>query len=138
MIGKIGGDSALVREALQAAQRYLPELASGGDPAGKLGGLVEGSGSSSPLVSGTHARAGRAVDSSAGADFVQALDRGLQTVDGKVRGANDLPQDLLTGKIDDFHEIAVQLKDAELSFRFAMEIRNKLIDAYREIMRMNV
>ena len=32
----------------------------------------------------------------------------------------------------------IQLKQAEISFRFAMEVRNKLIDAYREVMRMNV
>ena len=34
--------------------------------------------------------------------------------------------------------LAIQLKRADLSFRFALEIRNKLIDAYREVMRMNV
>ena len=32
----------------------------------------------------------------------------------------------------------MKIKKAEFSFRFAMEIRNKLLDAYREVMRMNV
>jgi flagellar hook-basal body complex protein FliE len=45
---------------------------------------------------------------------------------------------VLSGRVDDFHEIAVQIKKADVSFRFAMEIRNKLIDAYREVMRMPV
>jgi flagellar hook-basal body complex protein FliE len=124
MIGKIGGgDSALVREAMQAARRYLPDLASEG--AATAGTRDAGQGL-------------RPVNDAKGPNFLEALEDGLQSVDAKVRGADDVPQDLLTGKIDDFHEIAVQLKDAELSFRFAMEIRNKLIDAYREIMRMNV
>ena len=35
-------------------------------------------------------------------------------------------------------EIAARVKRADLSFKFAMEIRNKLIDAYREVMRMQV
>ena len=59
-------------------------------------------------------------------------------MDEQVHSAENLPLDLLTGKVDDFHQIAVQLKSAELSFKFAMEIRNKLVDAYREIMRMTV
>lgn len=129
MVGKIGGDgSALVREAMQAARRYLPDPgAGGGDAAQGAKGLGDG-----PRLSGLRR------SQAEGPDFLEALDNGLQSVDAKVRGADDIPKDLLTGKIDDFHEIAVQLKDAELSFRFAMEIRNKLIDAYREIMRMNV
>lgn len=127
MVGKIGGEgSALVREAMQAAKRYLPDLVPGGAESAK--GTGDG-----PRLSGL-----RRPQAAEGPDFLEALDKGLQTVDSKVRGADDIPKDLLTGKIDDFHEIAVQLKDAELSFRFAMEIRNKLIDAYREIMRMNV
>ncbi|NOT31423.1 MAG: flagellar hook-basal body complex protein FliE [Planctomycetes bacterium] len=71
-------------------------------------------------------------------DFAQALEAGLARVDQQVHSAESMPLDLLTGKIDDFHQIAVQLKSAELSFKFAMEIRNKLVDAYREIMRMSV
>ena len=56
----------------------------------------------------------------------------------QVREAEGLPKDLMAGKVTDFHEVAIQLKQADLSFRFAMEIRNKLIDAYREVMRMHV
>jgi flagellar hook-basal body complex protein FliE len=34
--------------------------------------------------------------------------------------------------------VAARLKESELSLRFSLEVRNKLIDAYREIMRMSV
>ncbi len=59
-------------------------------------------------------------------------------MDSKIRGVEELPKDLIEGKVESIHEAAVQMKQAEFSFRFALEIRNKLVDAYREVMRMNV
>ena len=74
----------------------------------------------------------------AGVDFAQKLSQGIDLVDAQVKSADNIPEDMLSGKIQDFHEVAVQLKKADLTFRYAMEIRNKLIDAYREVMRMSV
>ena len=55
-----------------------------------------------------------------------------------MRAADELPMAMVTGEISDFHQVAAQIKNAELTFRFALEVRNKLIDAYRETMRMSV
>jgi flagellar hook-basal body complex protein FliE len=118
----IGKDSLLAREALRAAQRVAAERVA---PEGVAPAPLPASGAP-------------AAGAPQGVDFERALEAGLERIDGEVRSADTLPFDLLTGKVDDFHEIAVQLKSAELSFRFAMEIRNKLIDAYREVMRMSV
>ena len=71
-------------------------------------------------------------------DFGDALENGLNKVDASVRDTDRLVDDVVTGKVDDFHEVALRLKQSELSFRFAMEVRNKLVDAYREVMRMSV
>src|SRR5262245_19804320 len=101
---------------MRAAQRYATERA-GGAPA------PSAASESAPTQ---------------GVDFGRALEAGLEAVDRQVQSADDIPTDLLTGKVNDFHEIAVQIKSVELSFKFAMEIRNKLVDAYREIMRMTV
>lgn len=69
--------------------------------------------------------------------FSDLLARGVEEVEGTVRHAEQLPQELVRGQLD-FHEIAAQLKQTELAFDFAMQVRNKLIDAYREVMRMSV
>jgi len=71
-------------------------------------------------------------------NFADQLTKGIKAVDTEIHKAENLPQDIISGKVNDFHEVAVQLKQADISFRFAMEVRNKLIDAYREVMRMNV
>ena len=41
------------------------------------------------------------------------------------------------GKRQDLHEIMIASEKANLSFKFLLEIRNKLLDAYREVMRMS-
>ena len=36
------------------------------------------------------------------------------------------------------HEMSLALEKADVSMRLAMKVRNKMIDAYQEIMRMSV
>jgi flagellar hook-basal body complex protein FliE len=117
MVDRIGKETAVAREAMRAAQRLVGEQAAA---TRSVASAIEG------------------VPPATGVDFEPVLAAGVEHLDRQVRSAESLPIDLLTGKVDDFHEIAVQLKSAELSFKFAMEIRNKLIDAYREVMRMSV
>ena len=70
--------------------------------------------------------------------FSNAMVEGIKDVDAQVKRADGLVEDLVTGKVRDFHEVAAALKQSELSLKFALEVRNKFIDAYREIMRMSV
>src|SRR5689334_5273222 len=72
------------------------------------------------------------------ADFTKVLTDGLRDANARVNRVDELPEQMLAGKVADFHEIAAQIKTSELTFKFALEVRNKLIDAYRETMRMNV
>ena len=45
---------------------------------------------------------------------------------------------LLAGEADDFSGLLIDAQKAELSLNLALQIRNKVIDAYNEIMRMQV
>ena len=71
------------------------------------------------------------------ASFTETLKSGVQELDNAVKAADQLPVQVVKGELD-FHEVAAQLKESELSFEFTMQVRNKLIDAYREVMRMSV
>jgi flagellar hook-basal body complex protein FliE len=70
--------------------------------------------------------------------FSNALVEGIKDVDAQVKRADSLVEDVVAGRVRDFHEVAAALKQSELSLKFALEVRNKFIDAYREIMRMSV
>ncbi len=72
-----------------------------------------------------------------GISFGDKLKTSVEQVDSAVKATDELPVKVLRGEMD-FHEVAAQLKESQLSFEFAMQVRNKLIDAYREVMRMNV
>lgn len=45
-------------------------------------------------------------------------------------------QDFATGKTDNVQQVVLALAKADMSFQLFMEIRNKLIDSYNELMRM--
>src|SRR5689334_18971778 len=62
------------------------------------------------------------------ADFGKALVDGLKQVDAEVKKADALTQDLVSGRVADLSEVAAQLKQSDLSLRFALEVRNKFID----------
>ena len=70
--------------------------------------------------------------------FSTSLAQGLREVDTQVKLGDQLAQQVIEGKVSDFAEVAAQLKQSDLAFKFALEVRNKFVDAYREVMRMNV
>lgn len=75
--------------------------------------------------------------SDAASGFSQALKNGIGAVESQVQRTNEIHVEVLEGRLD-LHEVAAQLKESEISFQFALQVRNKLLDAYREVMRMSV
>lgn len=52
------------------------------------------------------------------------------------QASNQAVQDLATGNTDNIQQVVLAVANAEMSFQLFMEIRNKLIDSYNELMRM--
>ncbi len=50
--------------------------------------------------------------------------------------AQDMVEGLATGEVENVHDVVNALDKAELSFRMMVEVRNRLVEAYREISRM--
>ena len=47
-------------------------------------------------------------------------------------------RDMATGQTDNLHQVLLQMAQADLSFHQVLEIRNRLTEAYQEIMRMQM
>ena len=47
-------------------------------------------------------------------------------------------QDLILGRSDNIHEAVVKSQEAGVAFNLMIEVRNKLVDSYKELMRMQV
>jgi flagellar hook-basal body complex protein FliE len=45
---------------------------------------------------------------------------------------------LMTGESQDLHTTVIAMQKADLSFQMMMQVRNKIVQAYQEIMRMQV
>ena len=52
--------------------------------------------------------------------------------------AEDYKKLLATGDIDNLHSVMIAAEKADIALQLTLSIRNKVIDAYREIMRMQI
>jgi len=73
-----------------------------------------------------------------GKTFGQFLAEAFDEVNDLQLKAKQASLDLALGKIDDVSQVAIASEKAEISLQLAMQIRNKALDAYQEIMRMQV
>lgn len=69
--------------------------------------------------------------------FFKLLKEYLMKVDMSQHEADKAIEDLLSGK-KDIHDVMLTIEKADISFRLLIRIRNKLLEAYQEIMRMQV
>jgi flagellar hook-basal body complex protein FliE len=69
-----------------------------------------------------------------GLTFEQALDSLSQTQ----ANSDNLIQQLAAGEDVDIHTVMIATEQTDINFRIAMAIRDRLVDAYREIMRISV
>lgn len=71
-------------------------------------------------------------------DFGTVLRQSLGEVNKLQAKADEAVQALATGKGISLHETMIALEKADLSFRLMMEVRNKIVEAYREVLRMQI
>ena len=80
---------------------------------------------------------GDAVSAPDGAGFSDALGRVVQAVESTESQANTAVSGMLSGTTD-VHDAMIALQRADLTLQFSVQIRNKLVQAYNEIMRMPI
>ena len=69
------------------------------------------------------------------ADLVTNL---MQETSNQHAAVGDTVRKLVTGESDSIHDVVLTASKADLAFRLVMEIRNRLISSYEDIMRMQV
>lgn len=70
--------------------------------------------------------------------FGDFLKESIKEVNQLQNEADKSMTDFATGQTKDIHEVMMSVQKADLSFKLMQQIRNKLVDAYREVMRMGV
>lgn len=75
---------------------------------------------------------------SAGPSFADTLKEAVNGVNQLHLDADRKAQELATGKTDDIAGVMIATEQADIALRAMVQVRNKIIDAYQEIMRMQV
>lgn len=70
--------------------------------------------------------------------FGQALNTAIQGLSDSQNAADSASVQLASGEPIDLHEVMLARETASLGFQLAVQVRNKLIEAYQETMRMQV
>ncbi len=81
---------------------------------------------------------GAADAASTSASFDSTVRGALEALDRSQQGAEQEIARAVAGESPDLHRTVIALQTADLNFQLALQVRNKFIGAYEEIMRMQV
>ena len=73
-----------------------------------------------------------------GSGFLEALQKSMESTNADQLQADQSIKDIVAGKSKNIHETMIQIQKAELSLKTMMQVRNKILEAYKEIIRMQV
>lgn len=73
-----------------------------------------------------------------GDSFGSLVSDTLKSFENTQKSAEQEISKAVTGESPDLHKTIIALQSSELNFQFGLQVRNKLIGAYEEIMRMQV
>lgn len=94
--------------------------------------------SSNPLQGADVLRPAPTENQNASGDFQKAVQQSLEKVNDQQNQANLSVVDLLSGKQADVNTVVAEMAKADMSFKLLVGVRNKLVEAYKETMRMQI
>ncbi|NLI79993.1 MAG: flagellar hook-basal body complex protein FliE [Candidatus Riflebacteria bacterium] len=68
--------------------------------------------------------------------FAEKLEGAVEEVDGLEKESHRLTQDAVLGRIDNLHDVMIAAEKARTAMNLTLEVRGKVIEAYKEVMRM--
>ena len=70
--------------------------------------------------------------------FADTLNEAIQNVNELQKTSDKAMQNLATGRTDNVAEVMISAEKADIALKLMVQVRNKIIDAYQEIMKMQV
>ncbi len=70
--------------------------------------------------------------------FGQMISQGLEQVNTQLQGSQAGLQKLALGDASNLHDVMIRLEESRIAFQLTMQVRNRLLEAYQEVMRMQV
>ncbi len=70
--------------------------------------------------------------------FRSFLEKSINEVNDLLVNSDQKSTEVVTGKAENLHEASIAVEKAETAFKLLVQVRNKVLDAYQEIIRMQV
>ncbi len=74
----------------------------------------------------------------AGPSFAETLTKSIEEVNHLQKEADQAIEKLASGESQNVHGAMLAVNKADMAFRMTMQVRNKIVEAYQEVMRMQV
>ncbi len=80
-----------------------------------------------------------AVPSASGnGQFGEIVTHGLESLNAALQRSDAGLQDLAVGGTASLHQVMIQMQEAKISLQLAVQIRNQILSAYQDVMRMSI
>jgi len=73
-----------------------------------------------------------------GGGFQEQFLKALEKVDSLQQVSNDTLDGMISGRVTETHDVMIVARESQLAFELLLEVRNKLLESYQEIMRTQV
>jgi len=101
-----------------------------------LSGLIPSTRTDAPASIGNLSGVSAPQTGGVGSSFGNVIDGLVSSVDAKQTEASNLTRDVLLGKNDQLHQSMIAMQEASTAFGLMLQVRNKVVDSYQELMRM--
>jgi flagellar hook-basal body complex protein FliE len=81
---------------------------------------------------------GIATQPTKGVDFGQLVSSGIAEVNQQLMASQVDLQRLATGDVQNLHQVMMGLEETRLSFQLLLQVRNRMLEAYQDVMKMQV
>ena len=81
---------------------------------------------------------GTAAQGVGGPSFASKLQEAVQSVDRAQTFRDEIVDGAVTGQVGEVHDVMIAAEEAQLAFELMLEVRNKLLESYNQIMQMQL
>ena len=74
----------------------------------------------------------------AGPTFSEHFSAGLKELNGQLLATQADLQRLAVGEVENLHEVMVRLEEGRIALQLALQVRNRVLEAYQDVMRMQI
>jgi flagellar hook-basal body complex protein FliE len=91
-----------------------------------------------PVIDAAAQASGADASAHASGQFAAWFAQQLDATNGQLLAANHGVQQLAAGDASNLHQVMINLEQAKLSMQLVIQVRNHLLDAYHELLQMQI